>query len=246
MDIDSLGSERLRMLYEAGLVRNVADLYDLRRDQLIGLGSQPLTPDTNSLFPMASDDEAASTSSATIQEKGADNILRAIEASKQVPFERVLYALGIRYVGEVGAKKLARYFSNIDALMSANVMELSMVEDVGEVTAVAVFDYFANPQHREVVERLRRAGIQLQMVDNRLSNKLEGKTIVVSGVFEHFSREEIKNSIEQHGGKSSGSISSKTSYLLAGAKMGPEKLKKAEKLGVPIITEAEYLEMIKG
>ena len=121
-----------------------------------------------------------------------------------------------------------------------------MVEDVGEVTAVAVFDYFANPQHREVVERLRRAGIQLQMVDNRLSNKLEGKTIVVSGVFEHFSREEIKNSIEQHGGKSSGSISSKTSYLLAGAKMGPEKLKKAEKLGVPIITEAEYLEMIKG
>lgn len=246
MDIDSLGSERLRMLYEAGLVRNVADLYDLRRDQLIGLGAQPLTPDTNSLFPMASDDEAASTSSATIQEKGADNILRAIEASKQVPFERVLYALGIRYVGEVGAKKLARYFSNIDALMSANVMELSMVEDVGEVTAVAVFDYFANPQHREVVERLRRAGLQLQMVDNRLSNKLEGKTIVVSGVFEHFSREEIKNSIEQHGGKSSGSISSKTSYLLAGAKMGPEKLKKAEKLGVPIITEAEYLEMIKG
>ena len=246
MDIDSLGSERLRMLYEAGLVRNVADLYDLRRDQLIGLGAQPLTPDTNNLFPMAPDDEAASTSSATIQEKGADNILRAIEASKQVPFERVLYALGIRYVGEVGAKKLARYFSNIDALMSANVMELSMVEDVGEVTAVAVFDYFANPQHREVVERLRRAGLQLQMVDYRLSNKLEGKTIVVSGVFEHFSREEIKNSIEQHGGKSSGSISSKTSFVLAGAKMGPEKLKKAEKLGVPIITEAEYLEMIKG
>ena len=246
MDIDSLGTERLRMLYEAGLVRNVADLYDLRRDQLIGLGAQPLTPDTDSLFPLASSDEVAPTSSATIQEKGADNILRAIEASKQVPFERVLYALGIRYVGEVGAKKLARYFSNIDALMTANVMELSMVEDVGEVTAVAVFDYFATPQHREVVERLRRAGLQMQMVDNRLSNKLEGKTIVVSGVFEHFSREEIKNSIEQHGGKASGSISSKTSFLLAGAKMGPEKLKKAEKLAVPIITEAEYLEMIKG
>lgn len=246
MDIDSLGSERLRMLYEAGLVRNVADLYDLRRDQLIGLGTQPLTPDPESLFPMDSSNEATPTSSATIQEKGADNILRAIEASKQVPFERVLYALGIRYVGEVGAKKLARYFSNIDALMSANVMELSMVEDVGEVTAVAVFDYFANPQHREVVERLRRAGLQMQMVDNRLSNKLEGKTIVVSGVFEHFSREEIKNSIEQHGGKASGSISSKTSFLLAGAKMGPEKLKKAEKLGVPILTEAEYLEIIEN
>ena len=223
MDIDTLGSERLRLLYDAGLVRNVADLYYLHRDQLIGLGTD---------------------TTASIQEKGADNILRAIEDSKQVPFERVLFALGIRYVGEVGAKKLVRYFGNIDALMDATVMELAMVEDVGEVTAMAVYDYFATPEHRTLISRLRQAGVQMQAVDNRVSNKLEGMTIVVSGVFDHFSREEIKASIEQHGGKASGSISSKTTYLLAGAKMGPEKLRKAQQLGVPILTEAEYLQLI--
>lgn len=223
MDIDTLGSERLRLLYDAGLVRNVADLYYLHRDQLIGLGTD---------------------TTASIQEKGADNILRAIEDSKQVPFERVLFALGIRYVGEVGAKKLVRYFGNIDALMDATVMELAMVEDVGEVTAMAVYDYFATPEHRTLISRLRQAGVQMQAVDNRVSNKLEGMTIVVSGVFDHFSREEIKASIEQHGGKASGSISSKTTYLLAGAKMGPEKLRKAQQLGVPILTEVEYLQLI--
>ena len=223
MNIDSLGSERLRLLYDAGLVRNVADLYDLRRDQLIGLGT----------------DTAAS-----IQEKGAENIVSAIEQSKEVPFERVLFALGIRYVGEVGAKKLARYFGNIDALMAANIMELAMVEDVGDVTAMAVFDYFADSSHREMVERLRKAGLQMQVVQHRVSNRLEGMTIVVSGVFKHFTRDEIKASIEQHGGKAAGSISGKTTYLLAGAKMGPEKLRKAEKLGIPILSEAEYINMI--
>ena len=225
MDIDTLGSERLRLLYDAGLVRNVADLYDLRREQLIGLGTD---------------------ASASIQEKGAAGILRAIEASKQVPFERVLFALGIRYVGEVGAKKLARYFGNIDALMAAGIMELSMVEDVGDVTAMAVFDYFANPAHRDIVRRLRDAGLQMQVVEHRVSNRLEGMTIVVSGVFEHFSRDEIKASIEQHGGKAAGSISGKTTYLLAGAKMGPEKLKKAEKLGIPILSESDYMAMINA
>ena len=225
MDIDTLGSERLRLLYDAGLVRDVADLYDLQRHQLVGLGA----------------DTAAS-----IQEKGADNILRAIEASKQVPFERVLFALGIRYVGEVGAKKLARYFGNIDSLMAAGSMELAMVEDVGDVTAMAVYDYFASPAHRAVVDRLRAAGLQMQVVEHRVSNRLEGMTIVVSGVFEHFSRDEIKASIEQHGGKAAGSISGKTSYLLAGAKMGPEKLRKAEKLGVPILSEEEYIRLIEN
>ena len=225
MNIDTLGSERLRLLYDAGLVRNVADLYDLQRDQLVGLGTEAAAP---------------------IQERGAENILRAIEASKQVPFERVLFALGIRYVGEVGAKKLARYFGNIDQLMAANGMELAMVEDVGEVTAMAVYDYFASPSHREVVNRLRTAGVQMQMVEHRVSNRLEGMTIVVSGVFEHFSRDEIKASIEQHGGKAAGSISSKTTYLLAGAKVGPEKLRKAEKLGVKILTEEEYIELIEN
>lgn len=227
MNIDSLGSERLKLLYDAGLVKNVADLYDLKRNQLIGLESNPT--------------ETAKTS---IQEKGADNILKALEVSKEVPFERVLFALGIRYVGEVGAKKLARYFGNIDALMEASVMELAMVDDIGEVTAMAIYDYFANAEHKAIVERLRNAGLQMQVVDNRISNVLDGMTIVVSGVFEHFSREEIKNTIEQHGGKASGSISGKTTYLLAGAKMGPEKLKKAEKLGVKIISEQDFMAMI--
>ena len=228
MDIDSLGSERLKLLYDAGLVRTVDDLYSLRREQLIGLGQND-----------------GSAQQPTIQEKGADNILRGIEASKQVPFERVLYALGIRYVGEVGAKKLARHFGNIDSLMASDAAELANVEDVGEVTAAAIAEYFLQPAHRQTVERLRAAGLQMQARDNRISNVLEGMTFVVSGVFDHYSRDQIKASIEQHGGKVSGSISGKTSYLLAGAKMGPEKLKKAEKLGVPIISESDYDKMIE-
>ena len=224
MDIESLGPERLEMLYSAGLVRNVADLYDLRREQLIGLGSD-----------------------ATIQDKSADNLLAAIEASKQVPFERVVFALGIRYVGEVGAKKLARYFKNMDALMVASEEELAQVEDVGEVTAKAIYDYFQDELHQTIVKRLRDAGLQFQLstLNSQLSTVLEGMTLVVSGTFEHFSREEIKADIENHGGKVSGSISGKTTFLVAGDKMGPEKLKKAEKLGVKIISEAEYMEMVK-
>ncbi|MBR6441107.1 MAG: NAD-dependent DNA ligase LigA [Bacteroidales bacterium] len=222
MNIDTLGPERLELLYSAGLVRNVADLYDLKREQLIGLGTD-----------------------ATIQDKGADNLLAALEASKAVPFERVLFALGIRYVGEVGAKKLARYFGNMDALMAASEEELAQVEDVGEVTAKAVDEWFANEEHRAVVERLRAAGLQFSGQWSVTSGKLEGMTLVVSGTFEHFSREEIKADIESHGGKVSGSISSKTTYLVAGEKMGPEKQKKAEKLGVRIISEAEYMEMTR-
>ncbi len=220
MNIESLGPERLELLYSAGLVHNVADLYDLRREQLVGLGAD-----------------------ATIQDRGADNLLAALDASKQVPFERVVFALGIRYVGEVGAKKLARYFQNIDALMAADEDELAQVEDVGEVTAHAVRDWFAVPQHRTIVERLRAAGLQMCGRWTEGSGRLKGMTLVVSGVFEHFSRDEIKADIESHGGKVSGSISGKTTYLLAGDKMGPEKLKKAEKLGVKVLTEAEYLQM---
>lgn len=220
MDIESLGPERLELLYKAGLVKNIADIYDLRREQLIGLGTD-----------------------ATIQDKSADNLLAAIEASKEVPFERVVFALGIRYVGEVGAKKLARYFKTMDALIAASEEELAQVEDVGEVTAKAVSEWFLNPLHRQIVERLRDAGLQFSGRWQVASGKLEGMTFVVSGVFEHFSREEIKADIENHGGKVSGSISGKTTYLLAGEKMGPEKLKKAEKLGVKILSEAEYLTM---
>ena len=223
MDIDSLGSERLRLLYDTGLVGNVADLYDLTAEKLVGLGEG---------------------TASSIQEKGADNILKALEESKKVPFERVLFALGIRYVGEVGAKKLARHFGNIDALMGANVMELAMVEDVGEVTAVAVNDYFNLASHRTIVERLRAAGLQMTAEDKRVGNQLQGMTIVVSGVFQHFKRDEIKASIEQHGGKVGSSVSGKTTYLLAGDNMGPEKLKKAEKLGVAIISESDYERMI--
>lgn len=222
MNIDTLGPERLELLYSAGLVHNAADLYNLKREQLIGLGTD-----------------------ATIQDKGADNMLAAIEASKQVPFERVLFALGIRYVGEVGAKKLARYFKNIDALLSATEEELAQVEDVGEITARAVAEWFANEEHRSMVERLREAGLQFSAELGNHSSELDGMTFVVSGVFENFSRDEIKADIESHGGKVSGSISGKTTYLLAGERMGPEKLKKAEKLGVKIMSEQEYLELTR-
>lgn len=224
MAIDTLGPERLELLYSAGLVRNIADIYDLRREQLVGLGAD---------------------ATASIQDKGADNMLAAIEASKQVPFERVVYALGIRYVGEVGAKKLARYFKNMDALMNAPEEELAQVEDVGEVTARAVSEWFAKQEHRTVVERLRAAGLQMEAAVHEGDDKLAGMTIVVSGVFDRFSRDEIKADIEKHGGKVSGSISGKTSFLLAGDKMGPEKLKKAEKLGVKIISEDDYLKMVE-
>ena len=225
MNIDTLGPERLEMLYASGLVRDIADIYDLRREQLIGLGS-------------------GQQGGSQMQDKSADNLLAALEESKKVPFERVLFALGIRYVGEVGAKKIARYFKNIDALMAASEEELAQVEDVGQVTAHAVAEWFADAKHREVVERLRQAGLQFSGQWSAAGGRLEGLTFVVSGVFERFSRDEIKADIESHGGKVSGSISGKTSYLLAGERMGPEKLKKAEKLGVKILSENEYLAMI--
>lgn len=227
MDIETLGPERIELLYAEGLVHDVADIYALRKEQLIGLGAEQAS---------------------SIQEKGADNLMSAIERSKSIPFERVLFALGIRYVGEVGAKKLARYFKDIDSLQAASEEELAQVEDVGAVTAKAVYDWFANPVHKKIVERLRQAGLQMTVGSEQQASDgvLSGLTFVVSGVFQGFSREQIKADIENHGGKVSGSVSGKTSYLLAGENMGPEKLKKAEKLGVKIITEQEYQEMLKG
>ena len=219
MDIETLGPERLQALYDAGLVHNIADLYDLTREQLMGLEG--------------------------VQDRGSDNLLAAIENSKTVPFERVVFALGIRYVGEVGAKKLARYFRNIDALMEADEAQLAQVEDVGEVTAKAVAGWFADARHRELIERLRTAGLQMSGQWAVGSGQLEGMTLVVSGVFEHFTRDAIKADIEQHGGKVSGSVSNRTTYLLAGEKTGPEKLKKAEKLGIPLLTEQQYLDMTR-
>jgi DNA ligase (NAD+) len=222
MNIDTLGPERLELLYSEGLVHNVADLYDLKREHLVGLGTD-----------------------STIQDKSADNILAALKASCEVPFERVVFALGIRYVGEVGAKKLARYFGNMENLMAASEEELAQVEDVGEVTAKAVSQWFAQEEHRDIVRRLRAAGLKMEVEQQDGDDKLAGMTVVVSGTFEHFSREEIKADIEKHGGKVSGSISGKTSLLVAGEKMGPEKLKKAEKLGVKIVSESEYIAMVQ-
>ncbi len=222
MNIDTLGPERLELLYNEGLVHNVADLYDLKREHLVGLGTD-----------------------STIQDKSADNILAALKASCEVPFERVVFALGIRYVGEVGAKKLARYFGNMENLMAAGEEELAQVEDVGEVTAKAVSQWFAQEEHRDIVRRLRAAGLKMEVEQQDGDDKLAGMTVVVSGTFEHFSREEIKADIEKHGGKVSGSISGKTSLLVAGEKMGPEKLKKAEKLGVKIVSESEYIAMVQ-
>lgn len=236
MNIDTLGSERLEMLYQHGLVRNVADLYDLKREQLVGLAAVTRYEDQEG--------NIREERSATIQEKGADNILAALETSKQVPFERVLFALGIRFVGEVGAKKLARYFKNMDALMAASEEELAQVEDVGAKTAHVIFEFCRDEHHRQLLERLSTAGLQMRVVEQRQGSVLEGVTFVVSGVFAQFSRDEIKASIEAHGGKVSSSISGKTNYVLAGDNMGPEKRKKAEKLGVPVITEDEYLRMI--
>lgn len=236
MDIDTMGSERLELLYRNGLVRNVADLYDLSREKLVGVANIERFVDSVG--------NVREEKGASIQEKGADNIISALESSKNVPFERVLFALGIRFVGEVGAKKLARYFKNIDALMRATEDELSQVEDIGEKTAHVIFEYFQDEKHREIVDRLRKAGLQFEIHEVRLGNTLEGKTFVVSGVFDNFSRDEIKASIEAHGGKVSSSISGKTSYVLAGANMGPEKRKKAEKLGVPVISESDYVVMI--
>lgn len=233
MSIDGLGTERLELLYQQGLVHDVADLYALRREQLIGLGVNSSTEQ----------DDAASVS-ASIQEKSADNLINAIEDSKRVPFERVLFALGIRYVGEVGAKKLAAYFKNIDTLMSATAEEIAQVEDIGDKTAQTIYEYFCIPVHRHLVACLKQVGLQFQSNRQQLSDRLDGMVIVVSGTFQNFTREEIKANVEAHGGKVGSSISGKTTFVLAGDKMGPEKLRKAEKLGVPVKSEADYLALV--
>ncbi|MBP5645183.1 MAG: NAD-dependent DNA ligase LigA [Bacteroidales bacterium] len=219
MDIETLGPERIRLIYDAGLLHTVADFYDLRYEQLLALP--------------------------TLQEKSASAIISSIQASTQVPFPRLLFALGIRYVGEVGAKKLARHFHDIDTLMAASVDELAAVEDVGNVTAAAIHDYFQQSLHRDIIQRLRNAGLQMQMPDSEMSAAtLTGLTFVVSGVFSRFTRDGIKESVEQHGGRISSSLSAKTSYLLAGEKPGPEKVRKAESLGIPILSEEEYINLI--
>lgn len=221
MNIDNIGPETVDDFYRHGLVRNVADLYDIKVEQINGDGSR---------------------------QKSAEKIVNGIEVSKQVPFERVVFALGIRFVGETTARLLARHFKTIDALATASLQDLLEVEGVGDVIAKSVMTYFRNPVTMQIVERLRGYGLQMALSEEQMSSssdKLAGKSIVISGVFAHHSRDEYKQIIEQNGGKNVGSISGKTSFILAGDNMGPAKLQKAEKLGIPIIDEDTFLKMIE-
>lgn len=221
MNIDSLGPETVDEYYRRGLIRNVADLYDIRVEQINGDGSR---------------------------QKSAERVVDGIAASRQVPFERVVFALGIRFVGETSARLLARRFKDIDALASATLQQLTDIDGIGEVIAKSVITYFHNPVNMEIVNRLRAYGLQMRLSDEQMQaqgTKLAGKSIVISGVFARHSRDEYKRIIEENGGKNVGSISGKTSFILAGDNMGPAKLQKAEKLGVPIVDEDTFLGMIE-
>ncbi|MCR4852081.1 MAG: NAD-dependent DNA ligase LigA [Prevotella sp.] len=221
MNIDSLGPETIDDYFRHGLVHNVADLYDIDVQQINGDGSRT---------------------------KSAMKIVNGIKASAQVPFERVVFALGIRFVGETSARLLARHFKTMDALASASLQDLQEVEGVGEVIAKSVVSYFHNPTNQLILERLRGYGLQMSLSEEQMqgaSDKLAGKSIVISGVFSQHSRDEYKAIIEQNGGKNVGSISGKTSFILAGENMGPSKLQKAEKLGIAIVSEEEFLKMIE-
>ncbi len=221
MNIDSLGPETVDDYYRIGLIHNIADLYLIDVRQINGDGSR---------------------------QKSAQKIVNSIAASKEVPFERVVFALGIRFVGETSARLLARHFKSIDALMAATEEELMEVEGIGEVIANSVISFFRNPVNKEIVERLREYGLRMRLSEDQLqgaSDRLAGKSIVISGVFARHSRDEYKQLIERHGGKNVGSISGKTSFILAGENMGPSKLEKARKMGVAIVSEEEFLQMIE-
>jgi DNA ligase (NAD+) len=221
MNIDGLGPETVDMFYRKGLIANAADLYTLTADDIKDLER--------------------------MGEKSADNIIKGIASSKDVPFERVLFALGIRFVGETVAKKIAKSFANIEELEQADMASLTNIDEIGEKIAQSIVSYFANASNRQLVERLKEAGLQFSRSEEDLSgytDKLSGQSIVISGVFQHHSRDEYKALIEKNGGKNSGSISSKTSFILAGDNMGPAKLEKAQKLGIKIMNEDEFLKLI--
>ncbi|MEM1339189.1 MAG: NAD-dependent DNA ligase LigA [Bacteroidota bacterium] len=221
MDIEGLGSETVELLFKEGLIVNYADLYTLTTAQIMPLER--------------------------MAEKSAENLVNGVAASKAIPFERVLFALGIRYVGETVAKKLARAYGNIDALMMARQEELVVVDEIGERIAESVVQFFSDESNQIVVERLKAYGLQFSLSEAQLeqqSDQLKGQTFVVSGVFETVSRNELKKMIEDNGGKLASSVSSKTSFLVAGDNMGPSKRTKAEGLGVPIISEQEFLQMV--
>ena len=221
MDIDGLGPEIINLLYQNGLIHNIADLYDLKVDDLKNLEG--------------------------LGEKSAQNIINSIQKSKNQSFERVLYALGIRHVGENAAKLIAKHFKSIDRLMQASAEEITAIKGIGEKIAESIKTYFSNPKNIELINRLKQAGLQFESHEdeNPVVDKLHGKKFVISGTFEHFSRDELKQNIEHNGGKVVSSVSKNTDYLLAGDKPGPSKVSKAQNLGVSIISEADYLNMIK-
>lgn len=222
MDIEGLGGETVALLYENGLVRNYADLYQITVEQLLPLER--------------------------MAQKSAENLVQGVLQSKSIPFDRVLYALGIRYVGETVAKKLAKHYKSIEALSKANVMDLVLVDEIGERIANSVVEFFENQENRLIIERLNATGLQFELIEvfnPNATELLKNKTIVVSGVFESFSRDELKQVIEENGGKVGSSISAKTDWVVAGANMGPAKLEKAKQLQIPILTEQEFIAYLK-
>ena len=222
MNIDSLGGETIEQLYKAGFIRDISDIYDLTKEKLLTLER--------------------------MGERSASNLIQGIEASKEVPFERVLFAIGIRHIGETTARKLAHYFKHIDNLRKATYEELLEADEVGDKIARSIIEFFSDERNIRIVERLKEKGLKFELSEEHLSassDKLKGKSFVVSGVFTKFSRDDLKKSIEQNGGKNVGSISGKTDYVVAGENMGPSKLEKAEKLGVKIISEDEFIKMIE-
>ena len=221
MNIETLGSETVELLFDNGLIHNIADIYDLRAEQL-------------AVLPR-------------LGEKSAANIIQSIRLSAEVPFHRVLFALGIRFVGETTAKYLAEHFRSLDTIMAATREELLEAEEVGEKIADAIIEYFADEENRTIIERLRAAGLRFEAEQKQnLLESLSGLTFVISGSFADHSRDDLKALIEAHGGKNLAAVSSNTSYLLAGDKIGPAKLQKATKLGVKIISEQEFVAMIGG
>ena len=222
MDIEGLGGETVALLVENNLINNYSDLYELKIEDIIPLER--------------------------MAQKSAENIVNGVEKSKQIPFERVLYALGIRFVGETVAKKLARHYKNIRAMQSATLMDLVLVDEIGERIAQSVVSFFENSENIQIIDRLNEFGVQMSILEKNNPNAtsiLNGKTFVVSGVFNLFSRDELKQSIEDNGGKVGSSISAKTDYVVAGENMGPAKLDKANKLKIPIISEIEYSNLLK-
>ena len=223
MNIEGLGSETIDLLYSQGLLHNIADIYALSQSDIA--------------------------QQERLGEKSAQNILASIEQSKQIPWARVLFALGIRMVGETTAKKIARRFPSIDQLQWASIEQLTAIEDVGEQIANNIIAYFNDMHNLELIYRLRQANVQMESTEEEAtpqSNVLQGKSIVISGVFAHHSRDEYKAMIEAHGGKNVGSVSKKTSFILAGDNMGPEKRKKAQDLGVEILSEDDFLALIQA